>query len=132
MSDLQINCREIRKHTLNLGSARILRQALRTSIFLSLFAVLGKLEPAQDIMVPSTLSELFRRLAGAKGDGPSSWIRCSSSCLFFGHFSSLWTIGGLSRSVGGVSRGVRKLEEVPMIEGEDEEEEAPLLSGDRT
>lgn len=46
--------------------------------------------------------------------------------------SELCTIVGLSRSVGGVSRGVRKLEVMPTMEGdEDDDEDAPLLNGDR-
>ena len=122
---------------MNFGSALILLHALNTSIFLSLFAVFGKLEPAHEIIVPNTVSELFLRLGGAKGDAPAAIARCSNSFFVFGQpLPSPWCTESpppLSDCGDcGESRGVVKTELDPSIDGDDEDddmEDREFISG---
>lgn len=108
--------------SLNFGSALIVLHALKTSTFLSLFSVFGKFDPAHEIIVPNTLSELFLRLEGAKGDAPAATTRCSNSFFVFGQVP--WcTESAPPPSDCGESRGVVKIELDPSIDGDDEDDD---------
>lgn len=81
-----------KRPTLNIGFEVIVFQALRTSTFLSLFAVLGNLDPAHEITVPRLWSELFLKAGGANGDAPASAICCTNSDFVLGHCVLLWEV----------------------------------------
>jgi hypothetical protein len=102
--------------SLNLGFDVMLRHALSTSIFLSLFSVFGRDVPAHEITEPR-LESLFRKLV-AKGDRPADSIRFAISPLVLGQASADWQ--PLSESEAGLSLCSNSGSEL-FDEGEDED-----------